>query len=95
MPFGISSAPKVFHRRMHELIEGLKGVEVVADDFVVIGFGDTIEKAVAEHDKNRGGLLSRCEQHIMKLNPAIQTRQVVLPRYRKTLYHISPRFISR
>ena len=35
MPFGISSAPEVFQRKMHELIEGLKGVEVVADDFVV------------------------------------------------------------
>ena len=32
MPFGISSAPEVFQRRMHELIEGLQGVEVIADD---------------------------------------------------------------
>jgi len=30
---------------MHELIEGLEGIEVVADDFVVIGFGDTMEEA--------------------------------------------------
>ena len=41
MPFGISSAPEVFQRRMHELIKGLTGTEVVADDFVVAGFGDT------------------------------------------------------
>ena len=40
MPFGISSAPEVFQRRIHELIEGLHGVKVVADDFVAIGFGD-------------------------------------------------------
>ena len=40
MPFGISSAPEVFQRRMHEVIEGLQGVEVVADDLVVVGFGD-------------------------------------------------------
>ena len=26
MPFGISSAPEVFQRRMHELIEGLWGL---------------------------------------------------------------------
>ena len=38
MPFGICSAPEVFQRRMHQLIEGLQGVE---DDFVVVGFGDT------------------------------------------------------
>jgi len=30
---------------MHELIEGLTGTEVVADDFVVAGFGDTYEEA--------------------------------------------------
>ncbi len=39
MPFGINSAPKVFQRRMHKLVEDLEGVEVVADDFVVVGFG--------------------------------------------------------
>ena len=41
MRFGISSAPEVFQRHMHELIEGLQGVEVIADDFVVFGFGNT------------------------------------------------------
>ena len=33
MPFGISSAPEVFQKKIHELIEGLHGIEVVADDF--------------------------------------------------------------
>jgi len=32
MPFGISSVPEVFQRRMHELVKDLEGVEVVADD---------------------------------------------------------------
>ena len=68
MLFGISSAPEVFQRRMHKLIEGLEGVEVVADDFVVIGFGDTMEEAAASHDKNLEGLVNRCEQHDVKLN---------------------------
>ena len=27
MPFGISSAPEVFQRRIHELVEGLRGVD--------------------------------------------------------------------
>ena len=41
MPFGIKSAPEIFQRKMHELIEGLSGVEVIADDFVVVGYGDS------------------------------------------------------
>ena len=69
MPFGISSAPEVFQRRMHELIEGLHGVEVVADDFVAIGFGSTQEEAIRDHDKNLAGLLQRCEQRNIHLNP--------------------------
>ena len=32
MPFGIKSAPEVWQRKMREHIEGLKGVEVIADD---------------------------------------------------------------
>ena len=39
MPFGICSAPEVFQRRIHQLVEGLEGVEVVADNFVVMGCG--------------------------------------------------------
>ena len=43
LPFGISSAPEVFQRKMHELIEGLDGVEVIADDFLIVGFGESAE----------------------------------------------------
>ena len=59
MPFGLCSAPEVFQRRMHELIEGLRGVEVVADDFVVVGFGDTHEVATRDHDHNLEEFLQR------------------------------------
>jgi len=45
MPFSILSVPEVIQRIIHELIEGLKDVEVIANDFVVIGFGDTMEEA--------------------------------------------------
>ena len=40
MSLGISSAPEVFQHRMHEVIEGLEGVEVVADYIVAVGFGE-------------------------------------------------------
>ena len=47
MPFGIRSAPKVFQCKMHELIEGLRGVEVIAHDFVVVGYGESWQSARA------------------------------------------------
>ena len=68
MPFGICSAPEVFQRRMHQLIEGLRGVEVVADDFVVVGSGDTQESAVKDHDLNLERFLQRCATKGVKLN---------------------------
>ena len=52
MPFGISSAPEVWLRKMNEAIEGLHGVEVIADDFLVCGSGDTVDEAVKDHDQN-------------------------------------------
>ena len=52
MPFGIRSASEVWQRKMNELIENLRGVEVIADDFLVCGFGDTDTEAVKDHDRN-------------------------------------------
>ena len=68
MPFGISSAPEVFQRHMHELIEGLHGIEVVADDFVAVGFGDTLEQANHDHDNHLEAFLQRCADKNLKLN---------------------------
>lgn len=80
MPFGISSAPEVFQRRMHEVIEGLKGVEVVADDFVAVGFGDTDEEAIANHDETLEAFLRRCEESDLKLNDTkLKLRQQEVP----------------
>ena len=67
MPFGICSAPEIFQRRMHELIEGLPGVKVVTDDFVVIGRGDKIEDASRDHDKNLMALLLRCAERVQMM----------------------------
>ena len=35
MPFGISSAPEVWQHTMHEFVQDLEGVEVIADDFLI------------------------------------------------------------
>ena len=69
MPFGICSAPKVFQCRMHELIEGLQGVEVVADDFVVVGFGKMKESDIRDHGHMRlQAFLQCCQERGVKLN---------------------------
>ena len=68
LPFGISSAPEVFQRKMHELIEGLKGIEVVADDFIVVGYVDTMEEANRNHDNTLMAFLERCRERNVKLN---------------------------
>ena len=68
MPFGIRSVPEVFQRRMHELIEGMPQVEVIADDFVVVRKGDTIEEANSDHDKNLVAFLRLCDEKGLKLN---------------------------
>ena len=44
VPFGVSSEPEVFQRKMHEFAEGLAGIEGVADDFLVVEFGDALRR---------------------------------------------------
>ena len=41
MPFGISSAPEKFQCRIHTVLQGLPGVEVIADDILMYGRGTT------------------------------------------------------
>ena len=36
---------------MHQLVAGLSGVEVIADDFVVVGFRDSMEDASVGHSR--------------------------------------------
>ena len=66
MPFGISSAPEVWQQRMNEVVEG---VEVIADDFLICGFGATKEEATASHDENLCLFLERARERGLKLNP--------------------------
>ena len=52
MPQGINSAPEEYHHRMHDALRGLSGVEVIADDTLVYGCGDTLHEAIKDHDAN-------------------------------------------
>lgn len=54
VPFGITSAPEIFQRKMSKILEGLDGVEVIADDILVHG------RTLEEHDQR----LKRCIQRI-------------------------------
>ena len=67
MPFGISSAPEVFQLHMHEVIEGLQGIEVVADHFVAVGFEETLGQATWNYD-HLEAFLQRCDEKNLKLN---------------------------
>ncbi|CAB4029631.1 Hypothetical predicted protein, partial [Paramuricea clavata] len=67
LPFGISSAPEVWQRRMHEFVEGLDGVEVI-DDFLIAGFGNTEEEVNASLEKNERVFFEKCREWNLKLN---------------------------
>ena len=64
MPFGIASAPEEWQRR-HEIIEGLPGVEVIADD-MVYGCGGTTEEARADLDAKLTKLFDRAREVNLK-----------------------------
>ena len=67
-PFGISLAPEEFERRLHEQLSDLDGVEILRDDILVAGYGDTQEEAEANHDENFRKLLDRARKVSLKLN---------------------------
>ena len=53
LPFGISSAPEVFQKRMSQILDGLDGVLCLIDDVVVFG------KDKEEHDRRLRAALRR------------------------------------
>ena len=68
MPFGINSASEVFQRRIHELIEGLQGIEVFADELYVVGYGDAMDGVIADHDRHLISFLEHCAERHVTLN---------------------------
>ena len=54
---------------MNQLVEGLKGTEVIRhDDFLIVGCGDTDEKAVADNARNLKAFLERALERNLRLN---------------------------
>lgn len=68
MPFGISLAPEEFECKLHEKRTGLEGIEILQDDLLVVGYGDTQEEADANHDENLRKLLDKAREVNLKLN---------------------------
>ena len=64
LPFGISSAPEHFQKRMSRILQGLPGVVCQMDDTLVFGSSE------AEHDSHLHGALQRLSEHGITLNPS-------------------------
>lgn len=64
LPFGITSAPEIFQRRMSTLLKDHEGVVVVMDDILV--YGATSE----EHDSRLNAVLQTIKDSGLKLNKA-------------------------
>ena len=68
MPFGISSGPEEYQRRQQEFLEGLNGVINIADDICIFGWGETVEEANEDHDRNLIALLNKCRDEDLRLS---------------------------
>ena len=68
LPFGISISPELFQARMHEALKGLEGTACIADDVLIFGYGDDLDEAVRDHDRNIIALFERCRKEGIKLN---------------------------
>ena len=62
LPFGITSAPEYFQRRMSEKLAGLKGTLCVMDDILITG------KTQEEHDQRLMAALDRIKESGIALN---------------------------
>ena len=45
---------------MHEFVEDLEGVELIADDFLIAGFGSTDRDVNQSLDRNERAFLDKC-----------------------------------
>ena len=55
---------------MHEFVEDLKGVEVIADDFLIAGFGNSDQEVNTSLERHERAFLEKCRLWNLKLNRA-------------------------
>lgn len=44
--------------RLHEVLFGLKGIAVIADDILVYGFGETEKDTISDNDRHFKNIIS-------------------------------------
>ena len=69
MPFGIAPAPEIFQNRLEAALSGLVGVKAIVDDLLVFGEGETVEKAIEQHNALLLELLEQCREKGIQLQP--------------------------
>lgn len=73
----VSVAPEVYQQKQHELLSGLKGVEPIADDIVIVGCDDTDEAADCDHDTKLLAFMQSCRR--VKLRISFKKLQFKVP----------------
>jgi len=63
MPFGLKMSQDVFQAKIDQTLEGCEGTIGIADDIVIFG------KSEQDHDHHLHGMLARCRNTGLKLNP--------------------------
>lgn len=62
VPFGITSAPEIFQRKIMEVVTGLDGVETIMDDLLIYG------KTLEQHDVRLKKVMVRLHEAGLRLN---------------------------
>ena len=68
MPFGIKPASEEHQHKQEETSEGLKGVETIHNNILMLGYGETRQGALENHDENLENLLKQCQKKNLRLN---------------------------
>ncbi|UYV64550.1 K02A2.6-like [Cordylochernes scorpioides] len=68
MPFGLKTASEEYQRRLYEIFQGLEGIEIIDDDILILGKGDSYEEALKDHDRNLENLFKTARQANLKFN---------------------------
>lgn len=68
LPFGLNSSPELFAMAMSQVVHGLKGVEILADDILIYGTGENIDEALRDHNQNLKNLFERLLEKNCRLN---------------------------
>ena len=68
LPFGVSTAPEEFQRRLNHALEGLKRIRLIRDDILIFGESATEDEAIKDHDQNLHALMLKCQERNVKLN---------------------------